>query len=75
MGDYRGSGVAVNGGSENGVVGNDIYEIGSHGISISGGDRITLTAANNYADNNYIHHVGVFYKKGGGRGGKRVKGR
>jgi hypothetical protein len=66
VGDYRGSGVSVNGGSKNGVVGNDIYEIGSHGVSISGGDRITLTPAENYADNNYIHHVGVFYKQGVG---------
>jgi hypothetical protein len=66
VGDYNGSGVSVNDGSNNGVVGNDIYEIGSHGISISGGDRITLTPANNYADNNYIHHIGVFYKQGVG---------
>lgn len=66
VGDYRGSGVSVNGGTNNGVVGNDIYEIGSHGISIGGGDRITLTPAENYADNNYIHHVGVSYKQGVG---------
>ncbi len=65
-GDYNGSGVSVNGGEENGVVGNDIYEIGSHGVSIRGGDRITLTGAGNYADNNYIHHAGVFYKQGVG---------
>jgi len=66
VGDYHGSGVVVNGGLKNGVIGNDIYEIGSHGISISGGDRITLTSSENYADNNYIHHVGVFYKQGVG---------
>jgi len=65
-GDYRGNGVAVEGGSHNGVIGNDIYEIGSDGITLSGGDRITLTPADNYADNNYIHHVGVFYKQGVG---------
>lgn len=65
-GDYRGSGVAVSGGSKNGASGNDIYEIGSNGIAISGGDRITLTPAENYADNNYIHHVGVYYKQGVG---------
>ncbi len=42
-------------------------EIGSHGIAlIAGGDRVTLTPANNYADNNYIHHTGVFYKQGVG---------
>ena len=34
VGDYDGSGVAVNGGTHNGVVGNDISETGSHGISI-----------------------------------------
>ena len=30
------------------------------------GDRITLTPANNYADNNYIHHVGVVGRSGCG---------
>ncbi len=66
VGDYRGSGVAVNGGRDNRVVGCDIHETGSHGIEISGGDRITLTPAHNTADNNYIHHTGVFYKQGVG---------
>jgi hypothetical protein len=65
-GDYGGSGVAVNRGTANGVAGNDIYQIGSHGIALSGGDRATLTPADNYADNNYIHHVGIFYKQGVG---------
>ncbi|NOZ21650.1 MAG: hypothetical protein GXP25_11265 [Planctomycetes bacterium] len=66
VGDYGGSGVSVNGGSGNGIAGNDIYEVGRNGISIGGGDRKTLTPAKNYADNNYIHHVGVFYKQGVG---------
>jgi len=66
VGDYTGSGVTVKGGHNNGVIGNDISEIGSNGISISGGDRATLTPAENYADNNYIHHVGVSYKQGVG---------
>ncbi|NUQ66324.1 MAG: right-handed parallel beta-helix repeat-containing protein [Pirellulales bacterium] len=66
VGDYGGSGVAVNGGSKNGVVGNDIDDVGRDGIFISGGDRITLTPAENYADNNYIHHTGVYYKQGAG---------
>lgn len=65
-GDYNGSGITVDGGTNNGVVGNDIYQIGSHGIVLSGGDRATLTPARNYADNNYIHHTGVFYKQGVG---------
>ncbi|WP_231615631.1 DUF4886 domain-containing protein [Novipirellula artificiosorum] len=66
VGDYGGSGVTVSGGVNNGVMGNDIYQVGSNGIIISGGDRKTLTPAGNYADNNYIHHVGVFYKQGVG---------
>lgn len=64
--DWGMSGVVVAGGKDNGVAGNDIYEVGGHGISLSGGDRITLTPANNYADNNYIHHTGIYYKQGVG---------
>jgi len=66
VGDYFGDGVAITGGSSNGVVGCDIAEIGRAGIALAGGDRRTLTPANNFADNNYIHHVGVFYKQGVG---------
>ncbi|NCO42726.1 MAG: hypothetical protein GW892_28975 [Armatimonadetes bacterium] len=66
VGEYGGSGVSVNGGKDNGVVGNDIYDVGRDGISLSGGDAQTLTPAGNYADNNYIHHTGVFYKQGVG---------
>ena len=66
VGDYNGSGVLISGGRNNGVTGCDIYEIGSHGVALDGGDRITLTPAGNYADNNYIHHIGVFYKQGVG---------
>lgn len=65
-GDYTGSAIAVNEGRDNLVSGNDIYEVGSHAIAISGGDRVTLTPANNVADNNYIHHTGVYYKQGVG---------
>ena len=53
-------------GSGNRAVGNDISDVGSHGISLSGGDRVSLTPADNYADNNYIHHIGVLYKQGVG---------
>lgn len=66
VGYYSGSGVSIEGGSDNAVTGCDISETGSHGVSISGGDRITLTPARNRAENNYIHHVGVFYKQGVG---------
>ena len=66
VGDYNGNGVTVDGGTRNGVAGNDVFAVGSHGIEIGGGDRLTLTPAGNYADNNYIHHTGVFYKQGAG---------
>ncbi len=66
VGDYGGSGVSIDGGTHNGVVGNDIYEIGSNAVGIGGGDRVTLTPAGNYAENNYIHHTGVYYKQGVG---------
>ena len=56
MGDYHGAGVSIDGGFHNGAVGNDIHHTGSHGVSIDGGDRKTLKSAENYADNNYIHH-------------------
>lgn len=56
--------IFVTGGSDCGVVGNDVYSVGSHGIKISAGDRKTLVPANLYADNNYVHHTGVFYKQG-----------
>ena len=66
VGDYNGNGVSISGGFSNGVVGCDIHDTGSHGIDISGGDQITLTPAENYADNNHIHHMGVFFKQGVG---------
>lgn len=66
VGDYHGSGVSVEGGRNNGVVGCDISHTGSHGVALAGGDRKSLTAAGNHADNNYIHHVGVYYKQGVG---------
>ena len=65
VGDFHGDGVSVRGGHRNGVVGNDIYEVGADGVKISGGDRKTLTPAENYADNNYIHHTGVFCTQNG----------
>lgn len=65
VGGYGGSGISVSG-SDNAVIGCDISSTGSHGISVSGGDRKTLTAARNSAENNYIHHTGVFYKHGVG---------
>jgi Right handed beta helix region len=66
VGDIEGNAIWINGGKNNGAVGNDISDIGRSGIALQGGDRITLTPAGNYADNNHIHHVGTYYKQGVG---------
>ena len=66
IGDAGGNGILIDGGKNNGAVGNDISGIGRSGIVLQGGDRITLTPAGNYADNNHIHHIGIYYKEGVG---------
>lgn len=44
------------GGRNNGVVSCDIYDTGSGGIAITGGNRETLEPGNNYAHNNKIYN-------------------
>ena len=53
-------GVRIWGGMRSGAFGNDIYATGAGGISLSGGDRRTLARGDNFATNNYVHHVGNF---------------
>jgi parallel beta-helix repeat protein len=48
----------IEGGERNGVLSCDIYDIGSTGIRIVGGDRSTLTPARNFAINNHIYRYG-----------------
>lgn len=50
--------VRIEGGTANGVVGCDVYGTGSGGISMSGGERPSLTPAGHFADNNHLHHYG-----------------
>ncbi len=61
-----GGGVLVDGGTNCGVVGNDIYDVGDIGITLRGGDTKTLTPGGHYADNNYVHHIGVLNGHGNG---------
>lgn len=49
-------------GQDSGVVGCDIYNTGKAGITISGGDRKTLTGAGMYADDNHVHDVGRIFR-------------
>ncbi|MEI6502345.1 MAG: right-handed parallel beta-helix repeat-containing protein, partial [Armatimonadota bacterium] len=46
----------------------DIHDVGRDAVSLDGGNFDTLEPAENYADNNYIHHTGVYYKQGVGVG-------
>jgi Right handed beta helix region len=50
--------VIIDGGRRNGIRSCDVYDIGSTGIRIVGGDRTTLTPAGNFAINNHIHRYG-----------------
>ncbi len=72
VGDFNGSAIGISGGNDNCAQSNDISYTGSGGISLSGGDRPTLTACNNRADNNHIHHIGVFNKNACGVGATGV---
>ena len=66
VGDYSSAAILVTKGKENRIVGNDIHDVGRDGIALGGGDEKTRTPAGNVADNNYIHHVGEFYRQGVG---------
>jgi hypothetical protein len=48
--------VVLDQGTNNGVLGCDIYDVGSTGVQITGGNRATLTPANDYVCNCHIHH-------------------
>jgi hypothetical protein len=45
-------------GRESGVVGCDLYNLASGGISLAGGDRRTLSSAGLYVDNCHLHRFG-----------------
>ena len=72
VGDFNGSAINLNGGSNNEARSNEISYSGSTGINLNGGDRITLTPASNKATNNHIHHMGVFNKNACGVGANGV---
>ncbi len=53
-------GVSVRGGHRSGAFGNDVYATGAGGIALDGGDPKTLERGDNFATNNYIHHIAEF---------------
>ncbi len=59
--NLAGSGVSLQG-SASAVRSCDVFNLGRGGISLSGGDRKLLTPAKNLAENNHIHHFGLFQR-------------
>lgn len=59
-----GEAVVVNGGTNCGVRSSDFYELSLGAIRLSGGDRKRLTPANNFAENNHIHHYSSWVRTG-----------
>jgi hypothetical protein len=59
--NLAGSGISIDG-SANVVRSCDVFHIGRGCISLGGGDRKSLTPAENLAENNHIHHFGLFQR-------------
>ena len=59
--NFAGGGMSIDG-SACVVRSCDVYNIGRGGISLNGGDRKSLTLAKNLAENNHIHHFGIFQR-------------
>ena len=60
-------GIRVSGGTDNHVVGCEVTRTGSAAVSVTAGDRKTLTSGNCSVVGNHLHHLGR-YDWGGGRG-------
>jgi hypothetical protein len=59
--NLAGSGISLEG-SASAVRSCDLFNLGKSGIGVSGGDRRSLTPARNIAENNHIHHFGLFQR-------------
>ncbi len=56
--NIAGRGVVVHG-RKSGVLSCDIHDIGQGAVTVSGGDRKSLTMSENFVLNNHLHHYGV----------------
>jgi len=63
-GYFNSSAVTLDRGRNGAVRGCDIWNIGGHGVSVSGGDKVKLESCGHVVDNCYIHHVGQFNRHG-----------
>ena len=64
LGYFHGSAIALDRGTHGAIRGCDIWNIGGHGISLSGGNQVKLERCEHVVDNCYIHHVGQFNRHG-----------
>ncbi len=64
LGYFHGSAISLDGGAHGAIRGCDIWNIGGHGISVSGGDAVKQERCDHLVDNCYIHHVGQFNRHG-----------
>lgn len=62
VGAFHGSGVGVSDGKNVRIARCEISFTGSNGVSLSGGDRRTLTGPGHVVEDCHIHHMGVFNK-------------
>lgn len=64
LGYFQGSAISLDRGEHGAIRGCDIWNIGGHGVSVSGGDQVKLERCGHVLDNCYIHHVGQFNRHG-----------
>jgi parallel beta-helix repeat protein len=64
LGYFQGAGVSLDRGTHGTVRGCDIWNIGGHGVLVTGGDKVNLERCEHLVDNCYIHHVGQFNRHG-----------
>jgi len=62
VGTFLGYGIRVFGGKNVRISHNEISYTGNSGIFMGGGDRKTLTGPGHIAEDNHIHHMGVYNK-------------
>ncbi len=64
LGYFNGAAVALERGRNGVIRGCDISAIGGHGVTVSGGDPLTMELCRHTVDNCYIHHIGQFNRHG-----------
>ena len=55
---FAGTGIRMTGGSENGILGCDLYSLGRRATEVIGGDRRTLTPGKHFVENCWMHSFG-----------------